>query len=71
MESLGSVEDVEHVARFLIIAPRMGRALARSVARGVRWDVRDIRRNGTAGSRYGYQESIPSGLWSAITQSAR
>lgn len=42
-ESLRSVEDVKHVARFLIIAPRMEQALARSVARGVRWDVRDIR----------------------------
>lgn len=42
-ESLGSVEDVEHVARFLIIAPRMEQTFARSVARGARWDVRDIR----------------------------
>lgn len=47
-------------------------ASARSLSRagctmGCSWYTR----NGTAGSRYGYQESIPSGLWSAITQSAR
>lgn len=34
-ESLGSVEDVEHVARFLIIAPRMERALSLAQSRGV------------------------------------